>query len=268
MWILFCGITKGQCNSFKKYLSKYHYDLPSTLPGMKHDEVLTRSDITISCDILRDTRKVLYLLQCFQEAQDDTMCDILSKSFDSKQMGSRVINLSGKPLIPLEVTSLGFFILRSRKKLDRLCLWACQIGDHGINILYQYLCVDKAKKLKVEEMHLGGDNFTVASSPLISDLIIYLQPHKLSLHDNNITTVGDICHSVINTTTVKQLDISYNSLTSLEAPAISDMMIYLEVFIISHNKLDDDGAVVIAKEITKSNTLKIFEIGYNDIRAT
>ena len=265
MWIFFCGITKGQSSSFKKYLSTNStHLLPSTTPGVIHDEIPIGSAVTISQDIMKDTRKVLYLFQCFQEAQDDTMCDIMSKSVDDKQTGRSVIDLNSQPLIPVEVTSLGFFLSRTHKKLDELNLMGSHIGDHGINILHQYLCGDKANELKIEEIFLRGNNLTVASSPLISDLITYLQPHKLSLWNNNITRVGDICHAVINTTTVKQLDISYNGLTSLETP---DMMTCLEKLIISGNKLGDDGAVILADGIIKSNTLKLLEISYNDIRA-
>ena len=267
MWIFFCGITKGQSSSFKKYLSTNSSLLPSTTPGVIHDEIPIGSAVTISQDIMEDTRKVLYLFQCFQEAQDDTMCDILSKSVYDKQTGRSVINLNNQQLIPVEVTSLGFFLSRSHKKLDELDLEYCHIGDHGINILHQYLCGDKANELKIEEIFLRDTDLTVASSPLISDLITYLQPHKLSLLGNNITRVGDICHAVINTTTVKQLDISYNGLTSLEAPAISDMITCLEILYIHHNKLGDDGAVILADGIIKSNTLKLLEIGNNDIRA-
>ena len=266
MWIFFCGITKGQSSSFKKYLSTNSSLLPSTTSGVIHDKIPIGSAVTISQDIMKDTSKVLYLFQCFQEAQDDTMCDILSKSVYDKQTGRSVINLTFQPLIPVKVTSLGFFLSRTHKKLDELNLRNCYIGDHGINILHQYLCGDKANELKIEEIFLVGNDLTVASSPLISDLITYLQLHKLSLFDNNITRVGDICHAIFNTTTVKLLDISLNGLTSLEAPAISDMMTCLEELYISSNELDD-GAVILADGIIKSNTLKLLEIGDNDIRA-
>ena len=268
MWIFFCGITKGQSSSFKKYLStNSRHLLPSATPGVIHDEIPIGSAVTISQDIMKDTRKVLYLFQCFQEAQDDTMCDVLSKSVDDKQTGRSVIDLSGQSLIPVEVTSLGFFLSRTHKKLDELNLMDSHIGDHGINILHQYLCGDKANELKIEEIFLFGNDLTVASSPLISDLITYLQPHKLSLHGNNITRVGDICHAIINTTTVKKLDINGNGLRSTEAPAIADMMTCLEELYISKNKLGDDSAVILADGIIKSNTLKLLEIGGNDIRA-
>ena len=267
MWIFFCGITKGQSSSFKKYLSTNStHLLPSTTPGVIHDKIPIGSAVTISQDIMKDTRKVLYLFQCFQEAQDDTMCDILSKSVDNNQTGRSVINFMHQYLIPVEVTSLGFFLSRTHKKLDKLNLRNCYIGDHGINILHQYLCGDKANELKIEEIFLSVNDLTVASSPLISDLITYLQPHTLSLWYNNITRVGDICHAVINTTTVKQLDISRNGLTSLEAPAVSDMMTCLEELYISNNDLGDDGAVILADGIKKNNTLKSLEIGDNDIR--
>ena len=234
---------------------------------MNHYSVSNTSALKISQDIMTDKRKVLYLFQCFQEAQDDTMCDILSKSVDDKQTGSSVIKLFGTSLIPLEVTSLGFFLSKSHKNLNKLNLTDCHIGDYEINILHQYLCGDKANGLKIEGMIRNGNNFTLASSYFIIDLITYLQPHRLSLCDNNITKVGDICHAVINNTTVKELDISNNGLTSLEAPAISDMMTCLEKLFFNGNALDDDGAEVIAKGIPKCNKLKLLDISWNNIGA-
>ena len=63
------------------------------------------SSITISQDILDDHLKVLYLFQCFQEAQDDKLCEILSKS-----LGSGEIYLQEAALLPHEISSLGFFL--------------------------------------------------------------------------------------------------------------------------------------------------------------
>jgi len=177
--------TDDDCND------SYHSDEDnvSLLPRV-HNELLQlpiayNSDhkLTISQDILKKPVKVLYLFQCFQEAQDDTLCDILSKSFDSDE-----INLHGNRLLPHQVRSLGFFISRSHRKWKELFLWMCYIGDHGINLLHHYLCGDETNKQEITTIN----DLTGASSPLIGDIITHLQPHTLKLGDNNITSVRDI----------------------------------------------------------------------------
>ena len=207
--------------------------------------------------------KVLYLFQCFQEAQDDKLCDILSKSFDSGK-----INLSDHRLLPHQVVSLGFFLSRLHRKWKELNLSRCFIGDHGIKLLYHYICRDITNKQETTTIDLSCNKFTGASSPPIGDIITHLQPHTLMLDDNNITSVKDISTAVINTNTVKVLNMWNNDLTSQEASAISDMMTCLEELYISDNKLGDDGAVIISKGITETNTLRVLTIGVNNITST
>jgi len=83
-----------------------------------------------------------------------------------------------------------------------------------------------------------------------------------------VSFLSQCSRAVINTTTVQLLRICGNGITSLEAPAISDMMTCLYI---SCNKLGDNGAVVKAKEIdgvigiaeaiTKNKTLKVLLLG-------
>ena len=202
-----------------------------------------RAKMSVVSDI--EIRQLLYLFQCFQEAQDDKVCETLCKLIDDQQ--SSMVILSNQILIPQEVTSLGFFLSRLQKQLLELNLQNCHIDDHGLNILHQFLCGDKVNKLRVDKIVLDGNNFTEASSPLIGDLIACLQLYHLSLYNNKITGVCDMCQAVIKT--VKVLCMSNIGLTSLEAPAISVMITCLEVVLILDNNLGDDGAVILAKEI-------------------
>ena len=215
---------------------------------------------TISQDILKDPVKVLYLFQCFQEAQDNVLCEVLSKSFDNG-----MIDISDHRLLPHQVVSLGFFLSRSHRKWKVLNLGTCQIGDHGMSILHQYLCGDKANKQEIALVNLSDADLTGASSHLIADIISHLQPHTLWLDDNNITNVRDISTAVITTSTVKVLRMEYNSLTAQDASAISDMIICLEGLKIRGNKLGDHGAELLSKGITNTKTLRILKIGDNKI---
>ena len=275
MWIMYCGITSGHGNSFNQFLSR-NTDINDHKPMIKNDDWPSDYDqqgstsdqeisntLTISQQILKDPMKVLYLFQCFQEAQDDKLCDILSKSFNSGE-----IKLAWYRLLPHQVVSLGFFLSRSHVNWKKLNLWQCHIEDHGINLLHHYLCRDKTNKQEITTIDLSDNDLTGASSPLIGDIITHLQPHTLLLDDNNITSVRDISTAVINTNTVKVLRMWSNVLTVQEASAVSDMIICLEELDISDNKFGDDGAVITSKAIEITNTLKVLNISYNNITAT
>ena len=227
--------------------------------GSSSDQRISNT-VTISQDVLKDPVKILYLFQCFQEAQDNELCEILSRSFHSG-----VIHISGHRLLPHQVVSLGFFLSRSHRKWNELYLGNCYIGDHGMNIIHQYLCGDKANKQEITDINLGNNDLTGASSHLIADIISHLQPHTLLFHDNNITNVRDISTAVINTSTVKVLYMWGNGLTAQDAVAISDMMICLEELHISDNKLGDHGAELLSEGITNTKTLRVLNISNNNI---
>ena len=227
--------------------------------GSSSDQRISNT-VTISQDVLKDPLKVLYLFQCFQEAQDNELCEILSRSFDSG-----VIDINSHRFLPHQVVSLGFFLSRSHRKWNKLNLSSCHIGDHGMNIIHQYLCGDKANKQEIREINLGHNDLTGASSHLIADIISHLQPRTLMLYNNNITNVRDISTAVINTSTVKVLYMWYNNLTAQEAVAISDMMICLEKLDIRDNKLGDLGAELLSEGITNTKTLRVLNISVNNI---
>ena len=227
--------------------------------GSNSDQRISNTG-TISQDVLKDPVKVLYLFQCFQEAQDNELCEILSKSFDSG-----VININGHRLLPHQVVSLGFFLSRSHRKWHELTLRRCDIGDHAMNIIHQYLCGDKANEHKISNIVLGDNDLTGASSYLIADIISHLQPHALMLDNNNITDVRYISTAVINTSTVKILNMGSNCLTAQEAVAISDMMIYLEELYINDNELGDHGAELLSEGIRNTKTLRVSFMKLNNI---
>ena len=188
------------------------------------------------------------------------MCENLSRSFDSG-----VIKISHWRLLPHEMVSLGFFLSRSHRKWNVLNLSDCRIGDHGMSILHQYLCGDKANKQEITEIDLGNIGLTGASSHPIADIISHFQTHTIKLHDNNITNVRDISTAVVTTSTVKVLNMRSNDLTAQEAVALSDMMICLEKLCIGDNKLGDYGAELLSEGITNTKTLRKLYINNNNI---
>ena len=277
MWILYCGKTSGQCKTLRHYLTTYgnpynddnidsHVQMTSekitgpSQQGSTSDQRISNTRV-ISQQVLKDPVKVLYLFQCFQEAQDNELCEVLSQSFSD----SGKINISHYRLLPHQVVSLGFFLSRSQRKWKELNLESCYIEDHGMSIIHQYLCGDKTNKQEVTEINLADNDLTGASSHLIADIISHLQPHTLQLYDNKITNVRDISTAVINTSTVKVLSIHGNGLTAQEAVAICDMMICLEELYINDNELGEHGAELLSEKIRDIKTLRILNIQNNNI---
>ena len=250
MWILYCGITSGQCKTLRHYLTTYGE--PSS-QGSSSDQRISNIKI-ISQHVLKNTVKVLYLFQCFQEAQDSVLCEALSKSFNNG-----VIHLNHHRLLPYQVVSLGFFLSRSHKKWNKVTLSHCKIGDHGISILHQYICGDEANKQAVAEINLNSNNLTQTSSHILGDIIGCLQPHTLYLHDN---LVKDISTEITTTSTVKVLGMRQNGIMAKETTA---MMICLEELVIPQNQLGDYGVELLSEGISNSKTLRVLNICMNNI---
>ena len=229
------------------------------MTGQSQKTPTSDQKITVSHDILKEPVRVLYLFQCFQEAQDYELCEVLSKSCDV------YINLSCNTLLSHQVVSLGFFLSRSPRKLKELNLRWCLIGDHGISIIHQYLCGEETNKQEIAKIYLSENNLTEASSRLIADIIGHLRPHTLDLSFNNITNVRIISTAVINSCTIKVLKMSGNGISAQEAVAISDVMMCLEELKIYRIKLGDYGAKLLSDGMANTKTLKKLDIGDNNI---
>ena len=249
MWIMYCGLTNGQCKALRHYISKNQKSVPTGL------------SLKISKDFLRLPQNVFYLFHCFQEAQDGASCEMLSKSFDSG-----VIDVSNR-LIPQQVVSLGFFLSKSHRKWKELNLFNCGIGDNGINILHHYLCKDKTSCQKISKINLCKNNLTGESSTLIGDIITNFQPHTVSLGFNNLTKIRYISTAIINTNTVRILQMNQIGLTTQDMPAISDMMVCLEKLHISENKIADVAAVQLSEGLMKTTMLRELYLFTNNIGA-
>ncbi|XP_065900778.1 uncharacterized protein [Dysidea avara] len=210
MWIMYFGLTGGQCNALKCYVATHrqkNYIRPPVSQIASSQRTSTanqKASLPISQDILNDSVKVLYLFQCLQEAEDVNLCKCLSELFDSSE-----IILQDHRLVPHQMVSLGFFISMLQRNLKELNLKSCAIGDHGICLLHHYLCGNTPSKLEITTIDLSGNNFTEASSLLIGDIIYHIHPQNVNLAGNKITAIRNISTAVINTNTVKTLTAKY-----------------------------------------------------------
>ena len=217
----------------------------------------------ISQDILLDHAKILYLFQCFQEAQDNQLCKALYKVFREG-----CINLEDQILHHHQVTSLGLFLSKSKLQWKNLNLANCHLPDEALYDLHQYLCV-KTNKCTVEEFNISDNNLTEASSSILTELISQLQPSCLKLSDNWISFNGlkYICSTITECSTIKTLHIemigmklSGVTVTMQDREVISNMMSSLRELYIGRNGLYDEGAELLSKGLAKTSSLKVLSV--------
>ena len=219
MWILYCGMTKGQCKALRHYLLAYI----SPTGIFQYKSSYDHNTESISQHIMNNKVSILFLFQCFQEAQDIVMCKALSKSFDNGMIDAR-----RNSLLPHHVVSLGYFLSKSHHRTwKQLNLSGCHIGDHGISILHQYLCRDKTDNQEITEINLSNNNLTGASLPLIVDIINHLQVHTL-VFCNFYYKQGDLgtralFKGLTNAKTLRVLHI--NNIRISEITAITNTMV-------------------------------------------
>ena len=117
-WIMYVGITGGKHIAWKHYLSGNRFMLSTKI----------FKSFKISKTLLNDKVKSLHLFQCFSEIGNK---ELVGKIFEDK-----IINLSNQTLLPRDIRTLCFFLLRSTNKhWIKMDLSNCNIGSIGSDVL-------------------------------------------------------------------------------------------------------------------------------------
>ena len=120
-WIIYVGITCGSSFPLKHFLSGNWFQISTRI--FKYSN--------ISRKYLGNKIKCLHLLQCLVESNNEDMIASVSKIFQDNQ-----IDMDRQTLLPRDVNTLGFFLMRSiNKRWEMLNLSGCNIGRIGITIL-------------------------------------------------------------------------------------------------------------------------------------
>ena len=222
------------------------------------------TNINISPAILTDAVNVLYLFQCFQEANDDSVCQDILNHFDD------VIDLSNYWLLPHQVVSLGCFI-HSHKKLKELDCRSCHIGDHGLSLLHHYLCGDtheNAGTITIAKVVFEHNDLTDASSSSIADIISHVHPSALWLGYNNCCFSREISDAITSTPSVNVISLHQCNITVKQMESLPNIMSIIQVLDLSCNDLGDDGAQLLSKGLANACTLKVLNVDNCGIKST
>ena len=137
-WIMYVGITCGSSFALRHFLSGNWFQLYSKL---------FRSS-KVSGKFLKHKMKCLHLFQCLLEANKEDVIKSVKQLFQNNR-----IDLSNQTLLPSDLNTLGFFLIRSvNKQWDELDLSNCNIGSNGSNVLCDRLLDKDARGIVTIKM--------------------------------------------------------------------------------------------------------------------
>ena len=169
-WIMYVGITCGNSFALKHFLSDNWFQLTTKLIKSSR----------ISNKILKNKIRCLHLFQCFVESNNEDMMASVSQFFKNNQ-----IDLSNQTLLPSDINTLGFFLIRSiNKQWEILNLSGCNIGSIGINILSDGLLVENDRHI----INIKTVDFSF--NQLNSSTLVKLLKLFKSWHTSKIVIIG------------------------------------------------------------------------------
>ena len=169
-WILYVGITSGSSFALKHFLSGSWFQFTTKM----------RKTSSISPKYLKHKIKCLHLFQCLVESNNEDMIASVNKFFQNGH-----IDLSNQTLIPSDVNTLGFFLMRSiDKKWEMLNLSGCNIGSIGCNILYGFLNNDTS--ITINKTDFSDNQLNLSSLTKLLSLFKHWHTSDITIIDSGI----------------------------------------------------------------------------------
>ena len=152
-WIMYVGITcggPGGSFALKHFLSGNWFQFTTKMFKTS----------SISHKYLKHKIRCLHLFQCLVESNNKDMIASVSQSFEGNK-----IDLSKQTLLPSDVNTLGFFLIRSiNKHWELLNLSGCNIGTAGIKILCnRFLDKDKRHIVTIKNVNFSYNQLNFSS---------------------------------------------------------------------------------------------------------
>ena len=148
-WIMYVGITHGNSFALKHFLSGNQFQITTKIFKSSR----------ISNKFLKNKIRCLHLFQCFVESNNEDMIAPVSHFLQGNQ-----IDLSNQTLLPSDVDTLGFFLIRSvNKTWEMLNLSGCNIGSIGINILCDRFLNKKNHNITIKAVDFSFNQLNFSS---------------------------------------------------------------------------------------------------------
>ena len=172
-WIMHIGITGGSSFPLKHFLSGSWFQFTTKM----------RRTSSISNKYLKHKIKCLHLFQCLTESSNEEMIASVSKFFQNGQ-----IDLSNQTLLPSDISTLGFFLLRSiDKQWEMLSLAGCNIGSIGSNILCDgFLNNDSRNLITINKIDFSHNQLNFSSLTKLLSLFKHWHTSDITIIDSGI----------------------------------------------------------------------------------
>ena len=192
-WIMYVGITSGNSFALRHFLSANRFQFYSKL--FKPSK--------ISNKYLKHKMKCLHLFQCLVEADKEDDIKSVRQLFQSNK-----IDLSNQTLLPSDLNTLGFFLIRSiNKEWRELDLSYCNIGLNGSNILCDRLSDKDVRSIvTIKRVDFSHNQLDCASLIRLFGLFKSWSTSEIIITDDAIldstTSVKEIEDIVLQSSTV------------------------------------------------------------------
>ena len=183
-WIMYVGITYGSSFALKHFLSGHLLQLFTRI-----------FKTSVSRKILENKIKCLHLFQCLVESNNEDMIASVSHFFQGKQ-----IDLSNQTLLPSDVNTLGFFLIRSiNKQWEMLNLAGCNIGNTGINVLCDRLLNKESRDiLTIKRIDFSYNQLNFSSLVQLFNLLKSLHVSELIIKKIVLKGNYDVLYKAID----------------------------------------------------------------------
>ena len=174
-WIMYVGITGGSSFALRHFLSGNWFQF--------YSKFFKASRVRVSKTYLKHKIRCLHLFQCLVEADREDVVKSVKKLFQKNQ-----IDLSNQTLLPSDLNTLGFFLIRSiNKEWDELDLSNCNIGINGSNILCDIL-LDKDVRgiVTIKSVKFSHNQLNFSSLKRLFGLFTSLHTSEIIITDDAI----------------------------------------------------------------------------------
>ena len=192
-WTMYIGITCGSSFALRHFLSGNRFRFYSKL----------FKSFKVSNKFLKHKMKCLHLFQCLVEANKEGIIESVKQLFENNQ-----IDLSNQTLLPSDLNTLGFFLIRSiNKEWDVLNLSNCNIGSEGSNILCdRFLEKDVRYMFTIKIVNFSYNQLNLSSLMQLFGLFNFWHTSEIIITDdailNNTTDIKAIEDVVLQSSTL------------------------------------------------------------------
>ena len=176
-WIMYVGITGGKKVAWKHYISGNWFMLSTKI--FKSNK--------ISKSLLNDKIKALHLFQCFSEIKDK---ELIGKIFKDK-----IIDLSNQTLLPRDINTLCYFLLRSTNKhWIKMDLSNCNIGGIGSDVLYKTFLDKNRDILYIDKVDFSNNLLQNQSILQLLDVVKFWHASEVIINEDcNYDNLFKLC---------------------------------------------------------------------------